>query len=208
MRRVGLVVLGTVQSSNVRRQRRIYYGHIPQQFQVKCYTNLPIGRGGFKPARYFSIDRVFRNESMDATHLCEFHQVEGLVADYNLSLGDLIGTIETFFRKIGITQLRFKPAFNPYTEPSMEVFGYHPDLKKWTEIGNSGMFRPEMLAPMGLPKDVRVIAWGLSLERPTMIKYRIDNIRNLFGHKVDMGMTRNAPICRFEEKDDEATMVV
>merc|ERR1719296_709877 len=111
-----------------------------------------------------------------------------MVADYNLSLGDLIGTIETFFRKIGITKLRFKPAFNPYTEPSMEVFGYHPDLKKWTEIGNSGMFRPEMLAPMGLP-----------LERPTMIKYRIDNIRNLFGHKVDLGMTKNAPICRFED---------
>ena len=159
--------------------------------------------GGFKPARYFSIDRVFRNESMDATHLCEFHQVEGLVADYNLSLGDLIGTIETFFRKIGITQLRFKPAFNPYTEPSMEVFGYHPDLKKWTEIGNSGMFRPEMLAPMGLPKDVRVIAWGLSLERPTMIKYRIDNIRNLFGHKVDLSMTKNAPICRFDVAEEE-----
>lgn len=159
--------------------------------------------GGFQPARYFSIDRVFRNESMDATHLCEFHQVEGLVADYNLSLGDLIGTIETFFRKIGITQLRFKPAFNPYTEPSMEVFGYHPDLKKWTEIGNSGMFRPEMLAPMGLPPDVRVIAWGLSLERPTMIKYRIDNIRNLFGHKVDMGLTKNAPICRFEDAEEE-----
>lgn len=161
--------------------------------------------GGFRPARYFSIDRVFRNESMDATHLCEFHQVEGLVADYNLSLGDLIGTVETFFRKIGITQLRFKPAFNPYTEPSMEVFGYHPDLKKWTEIGNSGMFRPEMLAPMGLPKGVRVIAWGLSLERPTMIKYRIDNIRNLFGHKVDLSMTRNAPICRFDttEQDEE-----
>lgn len=153
--------------------------------------------GGFKPARYFSIDRVFRNESMDATHLCEFHQVEGLVADYDLSLGDLIGTIETFFRKIGITQLRFKPAFNPYTEPSMEIFGYHPDLKKWTEIGNSGMFRPEMLLPMGLPKNVRVIAWGLSLERPTMIKYRISNIRDLFGHKVSMARTRSAPVCRF-----------
>ena len=121
--------------------------------------------GGFQPARYFSIDRVFRNETMDSTHLCEFHQVEGLVADYDLSLGDLIGTIETFFKKIGITQLRFKPAFNPYTEPSMEIFGYHPILKKWVEIGNSGMFRPEMLLPMGLPPDVRVIAWGLSLER-------------------------------------------
>jgi phenylalanyl-tRNA synthetase alpha chain len=154
--------------------------------------------GGFKPAKYFSIDRVFRNETMDATHLCEFHQVEGLVADYNLSLGDLLGTIETFFKKIGITQLRFKPAFNPYTEPSMEIFGYHPDLKKWTEIGNSGMFRPEMLAPMGLPENVRVIAWGLSLERPTMIKYRIKNIRDLFGHKVEMGRTRTAPICRFD----------
>jgi phenylalanyl-tRNA synthetase alpha subunit len=48
-------------------------------------------------------------------------QVEGLIADYNLSLGDLIGVIEEFFRRIGITRLRFKPAFNPYTEPSMEV---------------------------------------------------------------------------------------
>ena len=178
--------------------------------------------GGFKPARYFSVDRVFRNETMDAvsnktatsfanacvrdshphhlvfqTHLCEFHQVEGLVADYNLSLGDLIGTIETFFNKIGITRLRFKPAFNPYTEPSLEIFGYHPDLKKWTEIGNSGMFRPEMLQPMGLPVGVRVIAWGLSLERPTMIKYRIKNIRDLFGHKVEMARTRTAPVCRF-----------
>ena len=157
--------------------------------------------GGFQPARYFSIDRVFRNETMDATHLCEFHQVEGLVADYDLSLGDLIGTIETFFKKIGITELRFKPAFNPYTEPSMEIFGYHPDLKKWTEIGNSGMFRPEMLAPMGLPENVRVIAWGLSLERPTMIKYGISNIRDLFGHKVEMARTRTAPICWFDSKE-------
>lgn len=153
--------------------------------------------GGFKPAKYFSIDRVFRNEALDATHLAEFHQVEGVVADRGLSLGDLIGIITEFFRRIGITQLRFKPAYNPYTEPSMEVFGYHPDLKKWTEIGNSGIFRPEMLIPLGLPPDVRVIAWGLSLERPTMIKYRCKNIRELFGHKVKLDMIRSAPICRF-----------
>lgn len=151
----------------------------------------------FTAKKYFSIDRVFRNEAMDATHLCEFHQVEGLVADRNLSLGHLIGTIKAFFEKIGITQLRFKPAYNPYTEPSMEIFGYHPELKKWTEIGNSGMFRPEMLQPMGLPPDVRVIAWGLSLERPTMIKYKIENIRDLFGHKADLPKQRAAPIARF-----------
>lgn len=153
--------------------------------------------GVFTPKKYFSVDRVFRNEAMDATHLCEFHQVEGLVADRNLTLGNLLGTIRTFFEKIGITQLRFKPAYNPYTEPSMEIFGYHPELKKWTEIGNSGMFRPEMLRPMGLPEDVRVIAWGLSLERPTMIKYRIENIRDLFGHKADISRQRTAPIARF-----------
>lgn len=153
--------------------------------------------GGFQPRKYFSIDRVFRNENMDATHLCEFHQVEGLVADRNLTLGDLIGTIRTFFERIGITDLKFKPAYNPYTEPSMEIFGYHPDLKKWTEVGNSGIFRPEMLRPMGLPEDVRVIAWGLSLERPTMIKYRIANIRELFGHKGSLERTRAAPICSF-----------
>mmetsp|Transcript_6131 Transcript_6131/g.18504 ORF Transcript_6131/g.18504 Transcript_6131/m.18504 type:complete len:493 (-) Transcript_6131:327-1805(-) len=151
----------------------------------------------FQPKRYFSIDRVFRNESMDSTHLCEFHQVEGLVADYDLSLSNLIATIRTFFQNIGITQLRFKPAFNPYTEPSMEVFGYHPTLKKWTEIGNSGIFRPEMLKPMGLPDNVRVIAWGLSLERPTMIKYKINNIRDLFGHKADIARAKATPMCIF-----------
>lgn len=153
--------------------------------------------GGFTPKKYFSIDRVFRNETLDATHLAEFHQVEGVVADYGLGLADLIGTIRDFFRRIGITNLRFKPAYNPYTEPSMEVFGYHPDLKCWTEIGNSGIFRPEMLAPMGLPEGVRVIAWGLSLERPTMIKYRYSNIRDLFGHKVQVAASKSTPIVRF-----------
>jgi len=84
--------------------------------------------------------------------------VEGLVADRNLTLGDLIGTIRTFFERIGasregeragdrlanftpfftssstgITDLKFKPAYNPYTEPSMEIFGYHPDLKKYVD---------------------------------------------------------------------------
>ncbi|VDP42358.1 unnamed protein product [Schistosoma margrebowiei] len=119
----------------------------------------------FTPAKYFSIDRVFRNENLDATHLAEFHQVEGLVADFGLSLGHLKTVIRTFFSKLGLTQLRFKPAYNPYTEPSMEIFSYHPGLKKWVEIGNSGLFRPEMLRPMGLPEGLSVIAWGLSLER-------------------------------------------
>ncbi|XP_050596219.1 phenylalanine--tRNA ligase alpha subunit isoform X2 [Bombus affinis] len=156
-------------------------------------------QGEFKPVKYFSIDRVFRNETLDATHLAEFHQIEGVVADYNLTLGDLIGILYEFFKKLGIMQLKFKPAYNPYTEPSMEIFCYHEGLKKWIEIGNSGMFRPEMLLPMELPDDVNVIAWGLSLERPTMIKYGLNNIRDLVGPKVDLEMVYNNPICRLNK---------
>ena len=149
----------------------------------------------FKPMKYFSIDRVFRNETLDATHLAEFHQVEGVVVDKGIGLHNLLGVMKTFFAKIGIKKLKYKPAYNPYTEPSLEIFGYHPQLKRWIEIGNSGVFRPEMLEPMGLPKDVSVIAWGLSLERPTMIYYNVDNIRELFGHKVNIGTTKKSPIC-------------
>lgn len=107
----------------------------------------------------------------------------------------LIGVINEFFSKLGITGLRFKPAYNPYTEPSMEIFGYHPGLGKYTEVGNSGIFRPEMLEPMGFPKNVRVIAWGLSLERPTMIYYGYKNIRDLWGHKVNVENVKKTGNC-------------
>ncbi|XP_059610432.1 phenylalanine--tRNA ligase alpha subunit [Phlebotomus argentipes] len=155
--------------------------------------------GGFRPAKYFSIDRVFRNETLDATHLAEFHQVEGVIADVGLTLGDLIGTLYAFFSKLGITQLDFKPAYNPYTEPSMEIFCFHPGLNKWIEIGNSGVFRPEMLLPMNIPPEVNVIAWGLSLERPTMVKYGINNIRDLVGPKVDLKMVQENSLCRLDK---------
>ncbi|TKA73118.1 hypothetical protein B0A49_03414 [Cryomyces minteri] len=152
-----------------------------------------------RPARYFSIDRVFRNETVDATHLAEFHQVEGVIADFGLTLGGLMRFLEDFFAKLGITNLRFKPAYNPYTEPSMEIFGYHTGLGKWVEIGNSGMFRPEMLEPMGLPKDLRVYGFGLSLERPTMIKYGVSNIRELLGHKVDLNFIESNAAVRLDK---------
>ncbi|KAK3805316.1 MAG: tRNA synthetases class II core domain (F)-domain-containing protein [Benniella sp.] len=145
--------------------------------------------GVFKHAKFFSIDRVYRNETVDATHLAEFQQVEGVITDKNLTLGDLIGFMEVFFEKMGVLNIKFKPAFNPYTEPSMEIFSWHPGLEK-----------PEMLEAMGLDPDVRVIAWGLGLERPTMIKYGLDNIRELLGHKVDLDMIQSNPACRLDKK--------
>jgi len=125
--------------------------------------------------------------------------------------------MEIFFSKMGIEDLRFKPAYNPYTEPSMEIFSFHKGLNKLVEIGNSGMFRPEMLEAMGLPKDMRVFGWGLSLERPTMIKYKVgfalsqsvslqdinwqqvNNIRELLGHKVDLAFIERNPAVRLEK---------
>lgn len=158
------------------------------------------GPDGRPPAaRYFSIDRVFRNETVDATHLAEFHQIEGVIADYGLTLGGLMEFMEIFFGKMGITDLKFKCAYNPYTEPSMEIFSYHKGLNKLVEIGNSGMFRPEMLEAMGLPRDMRVFGWGLSLERPTMIKYGISNIRELLGHKVDLNFIERNPAVRLDK---------
>lgn len=152
--------------------------------------------GVLEPHRGFSIDRVYRNETPDATHLAEFHQVEGFVLDKNLSLGDHMSFIQEYFSKIGLPQIEFKPAYNPYTEPSMEIFAFHPGLNKWIEVGNSGMFRPEMLQPMGLPPEWNVIAWGFSLERPTMIEYHIDEIRRLEGPNVSLELIENAPITR------------
>jgi phenylalanyl-tRNA synthetase alpha subunit len=83
----------------------------------------------FRPRKFFSIDRVFRNETLDNTHLAEFHQVEGFVVDRNLGLQHLIGILTEFYKKIGIEQIWFKPTYNPYTEPSMEVFGKSPPMQ-------------------------------------------------------------------------------
>lgn len=127
-----------------------------------------------------------------AVPLNNYLKVEGVVAERNLSLAHVIGLFTEFFRKCGtistlvlknknfnfsegIENLRFKPTYNPYTEPSMEVFAFHEGLNKWVEIGNSGMFRPEMLLPMGLPEDVGVVGFGLSLERYQMYHKLITN---------------------------------
>ena len=112
----------------------------------------------FSAQKYFSIDRVFRNETLDATHLAEFHQIEGVIADRGLTLGDLIGVLHQFFHKLGIEQLRFKPAYNPYTEPrwgfdvelifSDFVFPAWRSLRS-TPASTSGL-RSETLACSGL----------------------------------------------------------
>jgi phenylalanyl-tRNA synthetase alpha chain len=146
------------------------------------------GDGLEAPQKYFCIGRIFRNETVDATHLPEFHQIEGFIMGKGLTLKDLMGYIKEFYNRMGIKMIKFRPTYNPYTEPSMEAVGYNEQLGKWIELINSGMFRPEALDPYGI--KVPVIAWGLGVERLAMMLYGRSNIREIFGSNSDIDWLR------------------
>ena len=138
------------------------------------------------------MEKVYRNDTLDATHLLEFFQIEGWVMAEELSVRDLMGTFTAFYEQFGITDLEFKPTYNPYTEPSFELFGEHPRTGELIEIGNSGLFRPEMLDPLGV--DCDVMAWGLALERLLMLTHGFEDIRDVHGTLVDLDFLRNAEV--------------
>ena len=144
------------------------------------------------PKRYFSIEKAYRNDTLDATHLLEFFQIEGWVLADELSVRDLMGTFEEFYRQFGITDIQFKPHYNPYTEPSFELFGEHPETGELIEIGNSGLFRDEVLEPLGVDGDV--MAWGLALERLAMLTTGAEDIRDLHGTLADIEFLRSAEV--------------
>jgi phenylalanyl-tRNA synthetase alpha chain len=144
------------------------------------------------PQRYFSVEKVYRNDTLDPTHLLEFFQIEGWVMAEDLSVRDLMGTFEEFYRQFGITDIRFKPHYNPYTEPSFELFGEHPETGEEIEIGNSGVFREEVTGPLGV--DCDVMAWGLALERLAMLTTGAEDIRDLHGTLADIDFLRNAEV--------------
>ncbi|NKE36905.1 phenylalanine--tRNA ligase subunit alpha [Natronococcus sp. JC468] len=144
------------------------------------------------PARFFSVEKAYRNDTLDATHLLEFYQIEGWVMAEDLSVRDLMGTFEEFYAQFGITDIQFKPHYNPYTEPSFELFGTHPTTGELIEIGNSGIFREEMLEPLGVECDV--MAWGLALERLAMLTTGAEDIRDLHGTLADLEFLRNAEV--------------
>ncbi|GAB7014370.1 phenylalanine--tRNA ligase subunit alpha [Halolamina salina] len=144
------------------------------------------------PQRYFSVQKAYRNDTIDSTHLLEFFQIEGWVMAEDLSVRDLMGTFEEFYEQFGITDVQFKPHYNPYTEPSFELFGRHPETGELIEIGNSGIFRDEVLEPLGVECDV--MAWGLALERLAMLYTGADDIRDLHGTLADLEFLRNAEV--------------
>ncbi|MBT4651342.1 phenylalanine--tRNA ligase subunit alpha [Candidatus Woesearchaeota archaeon] len=138
--------------------------------------------------KYFYIADNFRNEATDATHLPEFGQAEGFIMGDDLNLADLMGFVKEFYAKLGITKIKFKPTFNPYTEPSMEAHYYNEKLGKWYALINSGIFRPEALAPYGIKKSV--IAWGMGSSRIAALLTGKSKLKELFGPEVDLDWIR------------------
>ncbi len=146
------------------------------------------------PAKYFYVGKVFRNEAIDATHLPEFFQVEGFVMDDGLNIQHLLGFITEFYKRLGFEKIKFKTTYNPYTEPSVEALFYDEKRKKWMELINSGIFRPESLAPYSITQPV--IAWGLGLERLAMLLLEQNKLKDLIGPSSDLNWLRTYPTLR------------
>ena len=133
------------------------------------------------PQKAFSISRIFRKESIDATHLPEFSQIEGIVIDENANLDMLISLIREFYARMGFDKINVRPSYFPYTEPSLELEVFFNG--KWLELGGAGIFRPEVLAPFGVKTPV--LAWGFGFERLAMLKWNITDIRDLYISDLD-----------------------
>ncbi len=131
------------------------------------------------PAKYFTVGKCFRNETVDWCHLFELCQVEGIVIDPDVNFKNLVGYLTEFYKKLGYKKVRIRPAYFPYTEMSAEVDVFHPVRKEWIELGGSGIFRPEVVKPL-LGIEVPVLAWGLGMERAISMYYDINDIRDLY----------------------------
>jgi phenylalanyl-tRNA synthetase alpha chain len=142
--------------------------------------------------RFFSVGRVFRNEKVSYKHLVEFHQVEGVSTSEEASLRDLMGLQKEFYAKMGIKRIKFWPTFFPYTEPSLQSMVYNEKLEKWVELFGMGIFRPEVTRPLGIKNPV--LAWGGGLERIAMLRFGLDDVRELYGNKL--AWLRSVPKCQ------------
>ena len=127
--------------------------------------------------------------AIDYKHLPEFYQVEGIVADENVNFRTLLGILKNFYDEMGFEKIRFRPAYFPYTEMSMEAEVWIEEKKEWMELFGAGMFRPEVVKPL-IGIDVPVLAWGPGFDRLVMQSYGISSIRQLYGN--DLGLLRKA----------------
>ncbi|AEC52189.1 phenylalanyl-tRNA synthetase subunit alpha [Pyrococcus sp. NA2] len=141
-----------------------------------------LAKGVEIPGKYFTIQRVFRPDVLDRTHLIEFNQIDGFIIGEDLTFRHLLGILKKFATEIaGAKKVKFLPDYYPFTEPSVQLSAYHPELG-WVEFGGAGVFREEMTEALGI--KVPVIAWGIGIDRLAMFKLGIDDIRYLFSYDL------------------------
>jgi phenylalanyl-tRNA synthetase alpha chain len=138
--------------------------------------------GNKPPIRIISPGKVYRNEDEDATHSWTFHQLEGLVVDANISLADLKGTLYIMLQGVlgEGTELRLRPNYFPYTEPSVEMDARLPG-GPWLELGGAGMVHPQVLRNVGIdPEQYSGFAFGFGPERIAALKYGVGDVREFW----------------------------
>jgi len=143
------------------------------------------------PAKFFSVGRVFRNETVDWKHLAEFYQTDGIVVGEGVTFRHMLGYLKNYLNKMGIEKVRFRPSYFPYTEMSCEAEIWAPERGEWVELFGAGIFRPEVVKPL-LGRDVPVLAWGPGFERIVMSRYNIKNMRDLYYN--DLNQIREAKL--------------
>ncbi len=135
------------------------------------------------PGKYFGVVRCFRYDKVDATHLADFYQTEGIVLGEEVNLRTLLGLLKMFAEEVaGATEVKYVPGYFPFTEPSVEVHIKHPVLG-WFELGGSGIFRPEVTEPLGI--KVPVLAWGLGIDRMALMSLGLEDLRELFSNDIE-----------------------
>ncbi len=135
------------------------------------------------PVKAFCIDRAYRREAIDPTHTPEFEQLEGVVMDKGVSFKNLLGCLTEFYHRMGFEEVRFRPGYFPYTEPSVEPEVYIESRGKWVELGGAGIFRKEVTLPLGIRYPV--LAWGLGVSRVAMLRLGLKDLRELYQSDID-----------------------
>ncbi len=134
------------------------------------------------PIKAFCIDRAYRREAIDPTHTPEFEQLEGVVMEEGVTFAHLLGFLKEFYKKMGFEEVRFRPGYFPYTEPSVEPEVYVEGLG-WVELGGAGVFRKEVTEPLGITEPV--LAWGLGVSRVAMLRLGLKDLRELYQSDID-----------------------
>jgi phenylalanyl-tRNA synthetase alpha chain len=168
--------------------------HADEKYLLRTHTSTVQIRTMLKekpPIRIVAPGRCFRRDTPDATHSANFHQIEGLYVDKNVTLLDLKATLDHFVKTIfgPKAKTRLRPSFFPFTEPSFEMDFFSPDLgklsNKWLEIMGCGMVDPEVFKAVGIDPEVYTgYAFGMGIERIAMILQGVDDIRYYYQNDV------------------------